>query len=792
MLQPSSLIIADRDRAEQFKLLGSVRYPFRQSQDWVDADGIAWCGVRVGNHWFGATWLGPGWVFDPAGRQRRHDDISLRQQAMATADKHQHEIELRNAVDQVCWGEHASRILWAVYATVLRSKEAVNKIADTSLAQFVWGNKGVRPRHWRSTLMKVLNGLTWLHVTEAGEDKAKQPVFNADTALITHVADLRNNPAADVCDDHCGERHGPRHHHFLINVGRGLLGSLEKMAAHEDDGHRHFDFRYDKKKAKKGSTTLRGLGKNNRLTSVYIPALIGEPTGCQRFSNRQHLIIQVLVREVTRLTKKSKDEVTRPEAVVDACVPAFARLDKIHCPLLDAAAAYVSFNGNKRRKGQGHKLSTWAIRCGYEQDQVGDFIRDVACISPLLNLTVVGIERDNKWLDLDQLVEAAGAGTFKRLADRVHLRFYAPLDYHDRWNRIFGWPLRQEHCPAESVDAVGTIIQAMHRCRLTQRSFADAIGIDPSFLNKVLRGKKPASAGLLSKVEELLKQFSAMEVTAGNGPVEHIERGATTADIALAYRQDYGWSVIPQIRGQKKPPVQWKPYQHEYPTAGEMQKWWRIWPDAGIALITGALSNVFVIDVDGPEAHEALLKHLGDEPLAPKVFSGSGSVHRFHLFFRHPSIATKAKATPWHPKLEFRGEASLVVLPPSIHKSGNPYRWDRPIGAGGLPELPERIVAAMTVRPATAPQQPTPVTTSLAVEVSSSTATFLRGQYAEGPGWNERLFRAACDLHARGVTLDQAEPALLAGARPWSEAESETARRTIASAFSEPRTASQY
>ena len=70
---------------------------------------------------------------------------------------------------------------------------------------------------------------------------------------------------------------------------------------------------------------------------------------------------------------------------------------------------------------------------------------------------------------------------------------------------------------------------------------------------------------------------------------------------------------------------------------------------------------------------------------------------------------------------------------------------------------------------------------------SHSTRAFLAGTYADGPDWNGRLFRAACDLAGRGMPQEDAEPLLLAGAQPWDETNAETARRTIESAFGEPR-----
>jgi hypothetical protein len=177
-----------------------------------------------------------------------------------------------------------------------------------------------------------------------------------------------------------------------------------------------------------------------------------------------------------------------------------------------------------------------------------------------------------------------------------------------------------------------------------------------------------------------------------------------------------------------------------------------------MAVVLGPVSGLFAIDVDGSEAHEALVEHLGAEPVAPKVLSGSRKPHRYHLFFEHPDVTTKAKATPWHPQLEFRGKGGIVIVPPSLHKSGNRYAWaeGRSLDDLRLPELPKEIVAALEPAP-----RPTPASNSVPVDVSvvdasPTTREFLSGRHANGPHWNPRLFRAACDLAGRGVPMEEA------------------------------------
>src|SRR5262249_6091189 len=86
---------------------------------------------------------------------------------------------------------------------------------------------------------------------------------------------------------------------------------------------------------------------------------------------------------------------------------------------------------------------------------------------------------------------------------------------------------------------------------------------------------------------------------------------------ALAYRR-LGWAVVPQRPGSKQPCVRWREYQDRLPAEQELEGWFRRWPEAGMAVVLGPVSGLFVIDVDGPEAHAALLSRLGQEPVAPR------------------------------------------------------------------------------------------------------------------------------------------------------------------------------
>jgi hypothetical protein len=260
------------------------------------------------------------------------------------------------------------------------------------------------------------------------------------------------------------------------------------------------------------------------------------------------------------------------------------------------------------------------------------------------------------------------------------------------------------------------------------------------------------------------------------------------ADV-LAAALDYlgrGFAVLPQRAGDKRPCVRWKPYQERLPTREEVTDWLaREFPDAGLAVVLGPVSGLLVMDVDGPEAHAELVKRLGIEPVAPKVLSGSGKPSRYHLFFRHPAVATRAKITPWHPKLEFRGNKGIVVLPPSLHRSGQRYRWapGQSLDDLALPDVPDAVLEALSERAAKdagqTQQADRPVLTPAELTSVQKRARAYLAKLPpaiEGQGGDQQTFTAACTLVVGfGLSPDDALPLLKEYNRrfqpPWAEAE---------------------
>jgi putative DNA primase/helicase len=138
---------------------------------------------------------------------------------------------------------------------------------------------------------------------------------------------------------------------------------------------------------------------------------------------------------------------------------------------------------------------------------------------------------------------------------------------------------------------------------------------------------------------------------------------------AKAAATDYhrgGWCPIPIKKGSKQTALgQLAPYLSRPATAEELRSW--SW--SGVGIVTGRLSGVLVLDIDGPEGEAELQKH--GHPVTPMVRTASGGLH---LYFKHPDqhVRTGIRVAPG---LDLKAAGGYVVAPPSVGSNGHPYEW---------------------------------------------------------------------------------------------------------------------
>jgi hypothetical protein len=136
-----------------------------------------------------------------------------------------------------------------------------------------------------------------------------------------------------------------------------------------------------------------------------------------------------------------------------------------------------------------------------------------------------------------------------------------------------------------------------------------------------------------------------------------------------------GWSIIPIIPRDKRPLVRWEDFQTRLPSEPEVSAWFRAWPDAGVAIVTGAISRVVVVDVDLQHDGESALNHIeslyGRLPKTLECRTGGGGRH---LYFSHSGGLVRNRVGLL-PGIDLRGDGGYVVAPPSRHATGALYAW---------------------------------------------------------------------------------------------------------------------
>lgn len=137
---------------------------------------------------------------------------------------------------------------------------------------------------------------------------------------------------------------------------------------------------------------------------------------------------------------------------------------------------------------------------------------------------------------------------------------------------------------------------------------------------------------------------------------------------------DLGFSVMP-VRG-KLPLLSWKKWQKERPLPEQVEAWDRT--NHNIGIITGKVSGIVVVDVDGET----------DKEFTPTwtVKTSKG----FHYYFNYQPIGNRARIAE---NIDIRGEGGYVVAPPSRHESGHVYEWVRDPSTE-IADLPDWVLAA--------------------------------------------------------------------------------------------------
>jgi Virulence-associated protein E-like domain/Bifunctional DNA primase/polymerase, N-terminal/Primase C terminal 1 (PriCT-1) len=110
--------------------------------------------------------------------------------------------------------------------------------------------------------------------------------------------------------------------------------------------------------------------------------------------------------------------------------------------------------------------------------------------------------------------------------------------------------------------------------------------------------------------------------------------------------------------------------------AATLRHWWKMWPEANVAIRTGAGSGLVVLDVDfrkgGAESLLDLEQSYHGLPATPQQLTGNGQ----HYAFAHPGTHIKNGVEDFASGLDIRGDGGYIIAAPSLHENGKRYVWE--------------------------------------------------------------------------------------------------------------------
>lgn len=163
-------------------------------------------------------------------------------------------------------------------------------------------------------------------------------------------------------------------------------------------------------------------------------------------------------------------------------------------------------------------------------------------------------------------------------------------------------------------------------------------------------------------------------------------------EAALAYAEENQYSVIP-INQNKKPYFKWFKFQRVKATAGEIKAWWDKWPNAMIGIVTGQISNLFVVDCDTEDGYKAVQDLLPDSLTLPTARTPRGG---WHIYFQYPAGSKLTCKAGIMPGVDMRGNGGYIIAAPSMNGNGKKYEWLDGLSLSEIapPPMPHALLGA--------------------------------------------------------------------------------------------------
>jgi hypothetical protein len=164
-----------------------------------------------------------------------------------------------------------------------------------------------------------------------------------------------------------------------------------------------------------------------------------------------------------------------------------------------------------------------------------------------------------------------------------------------------------------------------------------------------------------------------------------------------------GLHVFP-CKPRGKTPVTANGFKDATTSSEKIRQWWQQSPDCNVAIRTGAISKIFVVDIDvdedkykydGEDELRRLEAEHGELPATIESITGRGR----HLFFRRPDVPVRSSVRKIAPGIDLRADDAYVISPPSVHATGRTYAWSVDC-APAVAHAPDWLLSKITDEPA--------------------------------------------------------------------------------------------
>jgi len=167
----------------------------------------------------------------------------------------------------------------------------------------------------------------------------------------------------------------------------------------------------------------------------------------------------------------------------------------------------------------------------------------------------------------------------------------------------------------------------------------------------------------------------------------------------LASALDYArrsWAVFPCKPCTQKPATR-RGFKDASTETARIDRWWPNGSKRNLAIATGQVSGLIVIDVDPRHGGDTTLADLiaehGPLPATPTAKTGGGGLH---FLFKHPGGQIKSRNNALGPGIDVKADGGYIVAPPSIHPNGNVYEWQQSPEHVKVCEAPAWVVELLT------------------------------------------------------------------------------------------------